>query len=97
MGKIGSIIGQAGIAKLRTKGATSKTVSNPYQGHVMQIYALFMFLGIFTTLCIPETKRKTLEELSGDDIDEHMEHEAVQDNVSEDAPKERTVADATAV
>jgi len=23
-----------------------------------------MFLGIFTTLCIPETKRKTLEELS---------------------------------
>ena len=34
--------------------------------HVMQIYSLFMFLGIFTTLCIPETKRKTLEELSGE-------------------------------
>ena len=33
----------------------------------MQIYALFMFLGIFTTLLIPETKRKTLEELSGED------------------------------
>ncbi len=32
----------------------------------MQIYALFMFLGIFTTLLIPETKRKTLEELSGE-------------------------------
>lgn len=25
-----------------------------------------MFLGIFTTLLIPETKRKTLEELSGE-------------------------------
>lgn len=30
----------------------------------MEIFALFMFLGIFTSFCIPETKRKTLEELS---------------------------------
>ena len=35
--------------------------------HVLEIYALFMLLGCFTTLCIPETKRKTLEELSGED------------------------------
>ena len=33
----------------------------------MQFYALFMFLGIFTTFLIPETKRKTLEELSGEE------------------------------
>lgn len=97
MGKIGSIIGQAGIAKLRTKGATGKPGSpaNPFQGHVMQIYALFMFLGIFTTLCIPETKRKTLEELSGDDVDAGFngdEHMAA-DNVSEEAPKERVVTE----
>jgi len=32
----------------------------------MQIYALFMFCGIFTTLLIPETKRKTLEDLAGE-------------------------------
>jgi hypothetical protein len=32
----------------------------------MQIYSLFMFLGIFTTLLIPETKRITLEKLSGE-------------------------------
>lgn len=94
MGKIGSIIGQAAIAKLRTKGATAKTVTNPYQGHVMQIYALFMFLGIFTTLCIPETKRKTLEELSGDE--QYTNPEGV-DNVSEEAPKERVVTESTAV
>lgn len=66
MGKIGSIIAQAGIAPLRTRGAT-KTNASPWQNHVMQIYSLFMFLGIFTTLCIPETKRLTLEQLSGED------------------------------
>lgn len=95
MGKIGSIIGQAGIAKLRTKGATAKTVANPYQGHVMQIYALFMFLGIFTTLCIPETKRKTLEELSGDE--QYTNPHAHVDNASEEAPKEKVVTESAAV
>jgi PHS family inorganic phosphate transporter-like MFS transporter len=32
----------------------------------MQIYAAFMFAGIFTSLLIPETKRKTLEDLAGE-------------------------------
>jgi PHS family inorganic phosphate transporter-like MFS transporter len=32
----------------------------------MQIFALFMLCGCFTTLLIPETKRKTLEELAGE-------------------------------
>jgi PHS family inorganic phosphate transporter-like MFS transporter len=66
MGKIGSIIAQAAIAPLRTRGAT-KANASPWQNHVMQIYSLFMFLGIFTTLCIPETKRLTLEQLSGEE------------------------------
>jgi len=65
-GKIGSIIAQAAIAPLRVRGAT-KTNANPWLNHVLEIYALFMFLGIFTTLCIPETKRITLEVLSGED------------------------------
>lgn len=30
----------------------------------MEIFALFMLLGIFTTLLIPETKRLSLEEIS---------------------------------
>ncbi|KAI1766219.1 phosphate permease [Hypoxylon sp. FL1150] len=64
-GKIGSIIGQGAIATLRTHGATDG--SAPWMDHVLEIYALFMLLGIFTTLFIPETKRKTLEELSGED------------------------------
>jgi PHS family inorganic phosphate transporter-like MFS transporter len=35
--------------------------------HVIQVFALFMVCGLLTTLLIPETARKTLEELSGDD------------------------------
>jgi len=33
----------------------------------LEIFALFMLTGIFSTLLIPETKGKTLEELSGED------------------------------
>ncbi|KAK3677370.1 acid phosphatase pho5 [Recurvomyces mirabilis] len=64
-GKVGSIIAQVAIGTLRTRGAT-KTNANPWLNHVMQIYALFMFLGIFSTLLIPETKRLTLEQLAGE-------------------------------
>jgi PHS family inorganic phosphate transporter-like MFS transporter len=56
-GKIGSIIAQAALAPLRTRGATKQNAS-PWLNHVLQIYALFMLLGCFTTLLIPETKRK---------------------------------------
>ncbi|KAK3353052.1 major facilitator superfamily domain-containing protein [Lasiosphaeria hispida] len=66
-GKIGSIIGQGAIAPLRTRGAVPGGNSNPWMDHVLQIYALFMLLGIGSTALIVETKRKTLEELSGDD------------------------------
>ncbi|KAI0013116.1 phosphate permease [Xylariaceae sp. FL0662B] len=65
-GKIGSIIGQGAISTLRTRGAT-KDNPNPWMDHVLEIYALFMLLGVGTTFLIPETKRKTLEELSGED------------------------------
>ncbi|KAJ4020203.1 acid phosphatase pho5 [Fusarium irregulare] len=65
-GKVGSIIGQGAISILRTHGATDKNEA-PWMDHVLEIYALFMLLGILTTLLIPETARKTLEELSGED------------------------------
>ncbi|KAK3936388.1 major facilitator superfamily domain-containing protein [Diplogelasinospora grovesii] len=65
-GKIGSIIGQGAIAPLRTRNATTAN-PNPWMDHVLEIYALFMLLGCFSTLLIPETKRKTLEELAGED------------------------------
>lgn len=64
-GKIGSIIAQGAIAPLRTRGAYPGHDS-PWLNHVMQIFSAFMFAGIFTTLLIPETKRRTLEDLAGD-------------------------------
>jgi PHS family inorganic phosphate transporter-like MFS transporter len=68
-GKIGSIIAQAAIAPLRTKGAVpgaTGSAANPWQNNVMKIYAFFMLLGVFLTLLIPETKRKTLEQLAAE-------------------------------
>ncbi|KAK8033379.1 phosphate transport protein [Apiospora marii] len=51
-GKIGSIIGQGAISTLKSRGAT-KDNDSPWLDHVLQIFALFMLLGCFTTLCIP--------------------------------------------
>ncbi|KAF2433663.1 putative inorganic phosphate transporter [Tothia fuscella] len=65
-GKVGAIIAQALIGPLRTKGAHPGDSGSPWLDHVLQIFALFMFLGIFTTLLIPETKGKTLEQLAGE-------------------------------
>lgn len=64
-GKMGAIVAQVLIGPLRVRGATA-TDASPWLNHVIQIFALFMFLGIFTTLLVPETARKTLEELSGE-------------------------------
>ncbi|KAF2481896.1 putative inorganic phosphate transporter PHO84 [Neohortaea acidophila] len=64
-GKIGAIIAQVLIGPLAVKGAT-KTDKDPWLNHVMEIFALFMLLGFFTSLFIPETKRKTLEQLAGE-------------------------------
>lgn len=66
-GKIGSIIAQGAIAPLRTRGAKPGAANqSPWLNHVMQIFSAFMFAGIFTTLLIPETKRRTLEDLAMD-------------------------------
>lgn len=65
-GKVGAIIAQTVFGPLRTKGHPTKSNPNPWLNHIMQIFALFMLCGCFTTLLIPETKRKTLEELAGE-------------------------------
>ena len=64
-GKVGAIIAQTLIGPLRVRGATPDN-SSPWLNHVLEIFALFMLCGIFTTLLIPETKRKTLEQLAGE-------------------------------
>ncbi|KAM3072201.1 acid phosphatase pho5 [Clarireedia jacksonii] len=68
-GKVGAIVAQVVFGPLRTRGAkpsASGAAASPWLNHVMQIFALFMLCGLFTTFLIPETKRKTLEELAGE-------------------------------
>ena len=66
-GKLGAIIAQVAISTLRTSGGATPENPNPWLDHVMEIYAMFMLLGCLSTLLVPETKRKTLEELSGEE------------------------------
>ena len=68
-GKLGAIIAQVVFGPLRTRGAAPNATgrgANPWINHIMQIFSLFMLMGCLTTLLIPETKRKTLEELAGE-------------------------------
>ncbi|CZT10666.1 probable high-affinity phosphate permease, phosphate-repressible [Rhynchosporium graminicola] len=68
-GKVGAIIAQVVFGPLRTRGALPNAKgrnASPWLNHIMQIFALFMLCGLFTSFLIPETKRKTLEELAGE-------------------------------
>ena len=68
-GKVGAIIAQVVFGPLRTRGAAPNATGaaqSPWLNPVMQIFALFMLCGVGTSLLIPETKRKTLEELAGE-------------------------------
>lgn len=47
-------------------------------------FVIFRLLGIFTSLLIPETKRKTLEELTGEDHWLHIETTPSGGNLTED-------------
>lgn len=64
-GKVGAIIAQVVFGPLKSIGATDADAT-PWINHIMQIFALVMLLGVCTSLLIPETKRKTLEELAGE-------------------------------
>ncbi|KAG1743456.1 major facilitator superfamily domain-containing protein [Suillus lakei] len=61
-GKLGAVISQVGFAQLVNIGGTNKFVK-----HIMEIFALFMLTGIFSTLLIPETKQRSLEDISNED------------------------------
>ncbi|EPB92324.1 MFS transporter, PHS family, inorganic phosphate transporter [Mucor circinelloides 1006PhL] len=60
-GKIGAIVAQVGFGLLKDIGGPNKWIN-----HLLQIFALFMLTGIFSSFLINETKGKSLEELSGD-------------------------------
>ncbi|CAO3698977.1 unnamed protein product [Rhizopus stolonifer] len=60
-GKVGSIIAQVGFGLLKDIGGSNKWIN-----HLLQIFAFFMLTGVFSSLLIPETKGRSLEELSGE-------------------------------
>jgi len=66
-GKLGAILAQVGFARLKDIGGT-----NAFVKHILQIFAFFMLTGIASTLLLPETKGKTLEELSNEDQDDFV-------------------------
>ncbi|KIJ14228.1 hypothetical protein PAXINDRAFT_169850 [Paxillus involutus ATCC 200175] len=66
-GKLGAVVAQLGFGQLVNIGGTNKFVK-----HIMEIFAFFMLTGIFSTLLIPETKQKSLEDLSNEDQAEYI-------------------------
>ncbi|KAF9996867.1 Inorganic phosphate transporter pho84 [Entomortierella chlamydospora] len=72
-GKLGAIIAQVGFAQLKDHGGSNKGIPD-----LLKIFALFMLIGLLVTFLIPETKGKTLEELSNEGdfaISNEMEEE----------------------
>lgn len=60
-GKLGAIIAQVSFAYMRNIGGR-----NAFVGHILEIFALFMLTGVVSTFLIPETKNRTLEDLSNE-------------------------------
>ncbi|WWC86149.1 phosphate:H+ symporter [Kwoniella dendrophila CBS 6074] len=69
-GKLGAIVAQVGFSRLINIGGTNKFLK-----HILEIFALFMLTGIFSTLLLPETKGRTLEDLSQESQD-HFVHDS---------------------
>ncbi|CAM9018413.1 hypothetical protein WICANDRAFT_61677 [Wickerhamomyces anomalus NRRL Y-366-8] len=64
-GKVGAIIAQTALGTLIDHNcARDGKKKNCWLPHVMEIFALFMLVGFFISFLIPETKRKTLEQIS---------------------------------
>jgi PHS family inorganic phosphate transporter-like MFS transporter len=68
MGKLGAVFAQIFFAPMIKRGATHNNPA-PWIHGVMQIFALFMFLGMLTSFLVPESKRARLEALAGEKDD----------------------------
>jgi len=68
-GKLGAVIIQVFSEPLLVKGVKPEcqgSACSPFLGHMMQIFAACMFCGTVLSFMLPETKRQTLEVLSGE-------------------------------
>ncbi|KZP25088.1 hypothetical protein FIBSPDRAFT_1041591 [Athelia psychrophila] len=57
-----AIVAQAGFARLANIGG-----KNHFLQHILEIFAFFLLTGICSTMLLPETKQRSLEELSTGD------------------------------
>ncbi|KAJ5691924.1 phosphate:H+ symporter [Penicillium macrosclerotiorum] len=89
-GKVGAIIAQCVFGPLVHRGAKAGSSDSPWLNHVMEIFGGFMFCGLLTSLLIPETKRLTLEQLSGEHhVDPQQDQTQDQEKTNENStPKE---------
>lgn len=60
-GKLGAVLAQVLLLYAKDIGGPNKSVD-----HILEILALFMMTGLFSTCLIPETKGRSLEFLSGE-------------------------------
>ncbi|KAJ6474964.1 inorganic phosphate transporter [Mycena sanguinolenta] len=63
-GKFGAIVAQVGFSQMINIGGT-----NAFIKHIIQILAFLMLTGVFSTFLVPETKQRTLEDLSNENQD----------------------------
>ncbi|KAJ3486542.1 hypothetical protein NLJ89_g11801 [Agrocybe chaxingu] len=76
-GKLGAIVAQVGFSQLKDIGGRDQFV-----GHILKIFAFFMLTGVFSTLLLPETKKRSLEDLSNEKQEGFVKGPAVQrDNI----------------
>ncbi|KAK4948064.1 hypothetical protein LTR10_013118 [Elasticomyces elasticus] len=67
-GKIGAVLAQALTGPLRGIGfAKGEDDASPWLPHVIQILGAFAFLGLLSSLLIPETMGHSLEKLAGEE------------------------------
>jgi PHS family inorganic phosphate transporter-like MFS transporter len=63
-GKLGAIVAQVGFSQLQNIGGP-----NAFVKHLLEIFAFFMLTGVFSTMLLPETNQRTLEDLSNETQD----------------------------
>ncbi|OCH93054.1 phosphate transporter [Obba rivulosa] len=79
-GKLGAVLAQVAFQFLKDIGG-----ENHWIGHIMQIFGAFMITGVASTLLIPETKQKTLEDLSNEDQHEFLQTVSTASSNDEDS------------
>ncbi|KAJ1663485.1 hypothetical protein IW140_001169 [Coemansia sp. RSA 1813] len=65
-GKVGAVVSALGFFHLKDKGG-----KNAFIPHLIEIFALFMLLGLLVTWWVPETRGKSLEELNDEEEQIH--------------------------